>query len=213
MIDDETLCSLLRAPDLRTIQFTHQSFDDAKEIDAEDWFAYGVRGVVIRCLRGTEHFDDDNDSGVVRSKACRFCLHHIRTLTHSTPIEHNPTARIRSKEAVYKCTSTGGGKTVQRFGERDELEWEDATEFDGLVVPLSILKEMRKAAGVGPNEWNGRHVNVGEAAWRVLTDWRNRTKGVHIPVDIHAEEKAYESSEERYDETSEEEGTDLDQDV
>ena len=57
------------------------------------------------------------------------------------------------------------------------VEWQDCTDFKGLVVPLEIISRMRRIDGKSVEEWQGRGTQVGEAAWKVLTDWAEKQPG------------------------------------
>ena len=50
-------------------------------------------------------------------------------------------------------------------------QWEDATFYEDLVVPLSVLCEMKRVHG-GSKPWVGRAIEVGKKAWQVLLDWK-----------------------------------------
>ena len=64
-----------------------------------------------------------------------------------------------------------------RVKEVKEVEWEDATDYKGLVVPLDMIGQMRKVDGKSVEEWQGRGVEVGDEAWKVLTDWAEKQPG------------------------------------
>lgn len=49
--------------------------------------------------------------------------------------------------------------------------WEDATEFEGRIVPLEVLEEMRQVEGATMEEWLQRDVQVKPETWAVLTKW------------------------------------------
>jgi hypothetical protein len=130
-----------------------------------DWHQKDVRGVLIRSLRhgGQELF-------------------HIRTHTYSVEIsdpsdEQRAGAREDTEFSDDIFTShyedEDGTKHSKYYDTGYELEWQDSTHFDGHVVPLEIIRQMRKAAGVKAGDWEGRGVEVGEAAWKVLTTWRD----------------------------------------
>jgi hypothetical protein len=50
-------------------------------------------------------------------------------------------------------------------------QWEDATYYEGLTVPLSVLCEMKRVHG-SSKPWMGRGIDVGKKAWQVLLDWK-----------------------------------------
>lgn len=50
------------------------------------------------------------------------------------------------------------------------------TDLDGKMVPLEVIERMKAVEGDGV-DWDQRGVEVGEAAWKVVTDW---SKGVSV---------------------------------
>ena len=94
---------------------------------------------------------------------------------------HGPEVRSvkRSRKDDGTDATPEGGKQVPSVRVRDvgELDWEDATDYKGLVVPLEVLGMMRKVDGKTLEEWQGRGVEVGEDGWKVLTDWAARQPG------------------------------------
>jgi hypothetical protein len=72
-----------------------------------------------------------------------------------------------------KYTAKDGSERNLTLEWREEGAWHDYTDYDGLVVPLSILKKMQQAEGVNAEDWIGqRGIEVGDKAWRILTDWK-----------------------------------------
>lgn len=65
----------------------------------------------------------------------------------------------------------------ERFARTFEVQsqpvWEDYTDFDGLCVPLDIIKRMRDTARALESPWEGRCIQIKADAWKVLTDWRD----------------------------------------
>jgi hypothetical protein len=51
-------------------------------------------------------------------------------------------------------------------------EWQDYTDFDGEVVPMSVIERMEAAEGLSEKGRKQRGVEVGAVAWGVLMDWR-----------------------------------------
>jgi len=78
-------------------------------------------------------------------------------------------------------TRTYSRATTQKKADPNQIEpvymtsklpqWEDATYYEGLVVPLSVLCEMKRVHG-GSKPWIGRGIDVGKKAWQVLLDWK-----------------------------------------
>lgn len=50
--------------------------------------------------------------------------------------------------------------------------WEVCHEYEGLVVPQSVLDEMREMEGISLELWNRRGVEVKKETWQVLLDWQ-----------------------------------------
>jgi hypothetical protein len=54
----------------------------------------------------------------------------------------------------------------------DQLEWVDATDFDGKMVPMDIVNAVYNAAGIDQGWIEGnRHSGIPEEGWRILRDW------------------------------------------
>lgn len=152
--------------------------DEPQEIHVQLWKSRGVRGAVIRSLRSGDSHE----------------MFHVRLLTYSVEKEVGVPDEIddgREEEEVghgafyedfiyaHDSPATGTEKYTT-YTPSDELEWQDYTEYDGVCVPLNIIRQMRKAEGVG--EWKGRGVKVGDTAWKILTDWRAGLKASEMTV-------------------------------
>jgi hypothetical protein len=83
----------------------------------------------------------------------------------------------------YKNSVLLHTKTLSRCRTRDSpfdqvrlrtAQWEDATDFEGHVVPLWVMSRMRAVQG-GDTVWEGRGIQVGKKAWQVLLDWKKAT--------------------------------------
>lgn len=156
---------LRTAPSLEIVQFLPLYTPGPTLIPVSEWRQNDVRGVLIRSLRhgGQELF-------------------HIRTHTYSVEIaDPSDEERAGAREDTgfshnifaSHYEHADGTKHSKYYETGDELEWQDSTHFDGHVVPLEIIRQMRKAAGAKAGDWEGRGVEVGEAAWKVLTTWRD----------------------------------------
>jgi hypothetical protein len=150
---------------LEIVQFTTLVCSDPTLVPVQDWSKQGLRGAVVRSLT---HGGQE--------------LLHIRTHTYSVRIaDPTPDQRacghtiVHSPGGIYRVEDEDDdGRAISKYYETgDELEWQDSTHFDGHVVPLEIIRQMRKAAGVKAGDWEGRGVEVGEAAWKVLTTLRD----------------------------------------
>jgi hypothetical protein len=57
-------------------------------------------------------------------------------------------------------------------GELGQPGWRHFTEYEGATVPLEIIEEVLAAEGLALADWEGRGLEVGDVAWKKLTDWR-----------------------------------------
>jgi hypothetical protein len=81
-------------------------------------------------------------------------LLHTRTYSRSTT-QKNPNPTI----------------TEPTYATSKYPQWEDATYYEGLTVPLWVLSEMKRVHG-SSKPWVGRGIDVGKKAWQVLLDWK-----------------------------------------
>jgi hypothetical protein len=97
--------------------------------------------------------------------------------------EATATHGIIVRSLHYKNSVLLHTKTLSRCRTRDSpfdqvrlrtARWEDATDFEGHVVPLWVMSRMRAAEG-GSKVWEGRGIQVGKKAWQVLLDWKKAT--------------------------------------
>jgi hypothetical protein len=158
--------AILHANNLERIEFVPKSVVNATDnwkvepYPTDTWQQHGITGSIIRSFT---HLGED--------------LVHVRTWSRFRRIERGEPGYSGSYgPEVYsiKRYEDGGGPDSYykvRIREVEELEWEDATDYKGLVVPLYIIGMMRKVDGKTLEEWQGRGVVVGEKAWKVLTDW------------------------------------------
>lgn len=164
-LSDSLVGCLRAAPSLEIVQFACVDIAEPTLDPVCDWHQKAVRGVLIRSLR---HAGQE--------------LLHVRTHTYSVEIA-NPSDHQRALSNAYTGSSLdifachyegeNGTKQAKYYETTEELEWQDSTHFDGHVVPLEIIRQMRKAAGAKAGDWEGRGVEVGETAWKVLTTWRD----------------------------------------
>lgn len=49
--------------------------------------------------------------------------------------------------------------------------YQDFTSYQGEMVPLELLDEMRRVEGCSSDEWDKRGLHVGRASWDVLSKW------------------------------------------
>lgn len=62
-----------------------------------------------------------------------------------------------------------GTERVKVFEANSGSAWYDYTDYEGYVVQLEVFDKMRRVQGAAPEDWQGRGIEVGEAAWKVLT--------------------------------------------
>lgn len=87
-----------------------------------------------------------------------------------------PGRRIPSRAEIVKYETEDGGARERVYGYGEENMWMDYTEYEGAVVPLDIVKKMRRAEGAKLGSWEGRGIVDGDKGWKVLTDWREGCK-------------------------------------
>ena len=168
-ISKEVWTALQKASTLEVVQFLFADNVDRRVVSVDRWKAQGIRGVVVRSFT---HNGEE--------------LVHTRTLTYSVEksVERSTEARavghprriIGKEECTFQESSDQPGSTLTVYTNGTTLEWEDATHYDGLVVPLHVLTKMRTEAGVEAGAWQGRGVKVGEKAWDVLLAWKKESE-------------------------------------
>ncbi|KAI9636572.1 uncharacterized protein MKK02DRAFT_45277 [Dioszegia hungarica] len=103
-------------------------------------------------------------------------LLHVHSQTNRYEIADHPASAssgrlCREHEECVNYPTEDGTEYCKVFGSSDETVVQDWTDFDGLVVPLLIIQEMKEAEGAGV-EWENRGVEVGEAGWIILLQWQ-----------------------------------------
>lgn len=101
----------------------------------------------------------------------------IRTLKHGNSPEVLHT-RTYSRAITQKIPNPNQTEPV--YATSKYPQWEDATYYEGLVVPLSVLCEMKRVHG-GSKPWAGRGIDVGKKAWQVLLDWKKENHSDKTP--------------------------------
>lgn len=108
-------------------------------------------------------------------------LLHVRLLTrfarHSdvpwslapTIFPHGPNTR----QYRLNYTSSNGSPRAVILYRQDIASWWEYTEYQGFMVPAEIIWRMKMADGAGETDWQGRRIEVGDAGWRVLQEWKN----------------------------------------
>jgi hypothetical protein len=92
----------------------------------------------------------------------------IRTLKYGDSLELLHT-RTYSRAITQK--NPNPTITEPTFATSKYPQWEDATYYEGLTVPLAVLCEMKRVHG-SSKPWVGRGIDVGKKAWQVLLDWK-----------------------------------------
>lgn len=57
--------------------------------------------------------------------------------------------------------------------------WMDMTDYNGSIVPMEVLEEMRMSEGISKADWRGRGISVGRTTWAVLTGWDEERERIH----------------------------------
>ena len=119
----------------------------------------------------------------------------IRTLKHGDSPELLHTRTYSRSRAVFQQGPT------PTYATSKYPQWEDATYYEGLTVPLSVLCEMKRVHG-SSKPWAGRGIDVGEKAWQVLLDWKKEN---YPHLDIAGSDAAEVSKAIEVDESEDEE--------
>jgi hypothetical protein len=75
-----------------------------------------------------------------------------------------------------RYTGADGRQREKDFEHRDTPSWVIYTDLAGVSVPLEVIENMRIAQGATLEEWDGRNVEVTDAAWSLLEAWRPTPK-------------------------------------
>ena len=78
---------------------------------------------------------------------------------------------IRTYSRAIIQENTDPTFTQASYATSEYPQWEDATYYEGLTVPLSVISEMKRVHG-GNEALVGRGVDVGKNAWQVLLAWK-----------------------------------------
>lgn len=95
----------------------------------------------------------------------------------------------RSKLTSVAYVTDDGLERSRRYTRAQEDSWIDYTDYKSRRVPLEIIQKMRLAEGVGLGQWEGRQIEVGDAGWKVLTDWEEGEERKSVPGPISATEE------------------------
>jgi hypothetical protein len=75
------------------------------------------------------------------------------------------------KRVLHVDSGDGSAEDIQpRVAEWKAPVTRAYTDFEGHVIPIGILRKMSEVEGMSQN-WEGRNVEVGDEAWRILEDW------------------------------------------
>lgn len=153
-IPNDKVADLSKLPRLTSVQFG-AARGVAEPVSPSDWPATSIEGIVIRT-------------------AChgQQTLFHVRTYSRSVP----ETGSARGPRcAKHQTINQDGSWRTDIFSANERAEWQDATHFEGEVVPLSVIGDMqrfdRKMA-----TWSGRNYQVSFEAWQVLLKWQKGSK-------------------------------------
>ena len=96
----------------------------------------------------------------------------IRSLKYGNSAEVVHT-RTYSRAVTQK--NPNPNQTEPVYATSKHPQWEDATYYEGLVVPLSVVCDMKRVHG-SSKPWIGRGIDVGKKAWQVLLDWNKENQ-------------------------------------
>ncbi|KAK4686839.1 hypothetical protein P7C73_g3281, partial [Tremellales sp. Uapishka_1] len=130
---------------------------EARVYDVGEWEAKGIRGCLIRSFTHNEKE-----------------LFHTRLYSRSIEREgFDYGEHLSPGDCRLEVTDDDGNYASKIYTTSHQVEWQDATHFAGYVVPMSVIRKMEMVEGIhGP--WSGRGIEVSDAAWQVLEDWKTR---------------------------------------
>jgi hypothetical protein len=99
----------------------------------------------------------------------------VRSLHHEDSVLLHIRTCSRSGTLESACDGAAGSAEFKHV-KLPEPQWEDATDFQGHVVPLWVMSRMKQVQGT-KEPWVGRGIEVNKKAWQVLLDW----KGAEYP--------------------------------
>lgn len=86
-------------------------------------------------------------------------------------------ASLSSTTSSSDYIAADGSARTKIYHTLPEPTWQDFTEYEGKVVPLQIIEEMRLKEGATMDQWGVRGLEVKEETWAVLTTWYEKTHG------------------------------------
>lgn len=119
-------------------------------------------------FRSIRHKDEELLHVRLRLQDVEFHHHNIYDQEMAGKYERHP--------VVYVCEEDLLRSEDQCKWERDDPEWYDYTDLDGVSVPMEVLREMMEVEGAVEADWDRRGVEVSEKCWRVLEAWRQSVK-------------------------------------
>lgn len=99
-------------------------------------------------------------------------LFAVRLLVQDSHIEDRPKSdKLLSLPIGFSISEyKDAGVEMEQVSYRlPQACWREASDFQGKIFHLEIVEEMRKVEGKTREEWQGRGVAVGDAAWKILT--------------------------------------------
>lgn len=163
------VAALNRLPSLTTIMYGGPE-GTKPAADPTTWEASGFTGTVIRTIGHNGR-----------------AIHHARSYVSSRSIHPVLCAELEDwclsvsdlQESVYEHLD--GTETQAIFELTETPEWQDATDFEGLIVPMWVIGDMWAVEEI-TEPWSGRDNEASAKAWSVLLDWVKATHPTHASV-------------------------------
>jgi hypothetical protein len=77
---------------------------------------------------------------------------------------------------IIPYAAAGGVTRLKMFGWGDQPVLQAYTEYQGRMIPMEIVEEMRLEQNASLEEWRGRNIAVSGSTWGVLT-WYMESQG------------------------------------
>jgi hypothetical protein len=101
----------------------------------------------------------------------------VRVLSEYAQISYESGDYTQNLDPALVDSSRSSYRTaVRERGKLDEADWQTMSNYKGMVVPLEIIEGMREAEGALSAKQEGRVIEVGDVAWKVLQDWYKTAK-------------------------------------
>lgn len=99
---------------------------------------------------------------------------YISTLVHGDNVLYCYHRSAPGSSIKPGAARAGSPVKSRLLSKAEGVRWHDCVDRDGTKVPLEVIAEMLRAAGVGAEEWERRGVEVGDDAWAVYEGWRRK---------------------------------------